>query len=174
MIESTFDPCLLHTIQMESTESIDQTFTNRFGVIGIQTDDTLILADDEFATLEENELARAHLTFKRREKLNLTTPIKFNGGLITLADDDNTLLLTQSKQFDQIRLINLTSPVNLTSSRGEIRKMVTPKDQYIAQRTRDAYIATVSQPEASFDLSFAAQIINPKEEDAKRLNQRLQ
>jgi hypothetical protein len=32
----------------------------------------------------------------------------------------------------------------------------------------------VSQPEASFDFLFGAQVINPKEEDAKRLNQRLQ
>ncbi len=164
MIESTFDSCLLHT-EIEFMH---------FGVIDIQTDDTLILADDEFVTLEENELARAHLTFKRREKLNLITSIKFNDELIILADDDNTLLLTQSKQFDQIRLINLSFSINLTSSRGKIRKMITLKDQYIAQRARDVYIATISQLEASFDLSFAAQTINLKEEDAKRLNQRLQ
>jgi hypothetical protein len=164
MIESTFDSCLLHI------EFI------HFGVIDIQTDDTLILADNEFVTLEENELTRAHLTFKRRQKLNLITSIKFNDELIILANDDNDkfLLLTQSKQFDQIKLINLSSSINLTSSREEIRKMITFKDQYIAQRARDAYIATISQFEASFDLSFAVQIINLKEEDAKRLNQRLQ
>jgi hypothetical protein len=52
--------------------------------------------------------------------------------------------------------------------------MITLKDQYIVQRARDAYIATISQFEASFDFSFAAQIINLKEEDVKRLNQRLQ
>jgi hypothetical protein len=164
MIESTFDSCLLH---IES---------NHFEVIDIQTDDTLILADDEFVTLEENELARAHLTFKRREKLNLITSIKFNDELIILVDDDNDkfLLLTQSKQFDQIKLINLSFSINLTSSREEIRKMITLKNQYVAQRARGAYIATISQFKASFDLSFAAQTINFKEEDAKRLNQRLQ
>ena len=64
--------------------------------------------------------------------------------------------------------------MDLVSSRGKIRKAVTPKDQYVAQRARGAYIATVSQPEAAFDLSFAAQVINPKEEDAKTLNKRLQ
>jgi hypothetical protein len=177
MVESTFDPCLLHTIQTESTKSINQSnSTSHFGIVGLQTDDTLILADDEFAALEEKKLARAHLTSKKREKLNLIIPIKFNGGLITLANDDNdkSLLLTQPKQFDQIRLIDVKTPVDLISSRGEVRKMITPKDQYIAQRARGAYIATVSQPEASFDLSFAAQTINPKEKDAKRLNQRLQ
>jgi hypothetical protein len=170
MIESIFDFCLLHIIQIEFALN----FINQFEVIDIQTDDTLILANDEFVALEENELARAHLTFKRREKLNLITSTKFNDELIILTDDDNILLLTQSKQFDQIRLINLSFSINLTSSRGEIRKMITLKDQYIVQRARDAYIATISQFEASFDLSFAAQIINFKEEDAKRLNQRLQ
>jgi hypothetical protein len=170
MIESTFDSCLLHI-----------EFINHFELVDLQTDDTLILADDEFVALEEKELARAHLTSKRREKLNLIISIKFNDELIILANDDNanndndkSLLLIQSKQFDQIKLINLSFSINLTSSREEIRKMITFKNQYVAQRARDAYIATISQFEASFDLSFAAQTINLKEEDAKRLNQRLQ
>jgi hypothetical protein len=147
-------------------------FINHFEVINIQTDDTLILANDEFVTLEENELARARLTFKKRKKLISTSSIKFNDDLIFLFD--NFLLLIQSKQFDQIKLINLSFSINLTSSREEIRKMIILKNQYVAQRTRDVYIATISQFEASFDFSFAAQTINLKEEDAKRLNQRLQ
>ena len=48
------------------------------------------------------------------------------------------------------------------------------KDQYVAQRVQGAYIATVCQPEAAFDLSFAAQFIGTKEEHAKALNKRLQ
>jgi hypothetical protein len=140
----------------------------------LPTDDTLILVNDEFVALKENELIRAHLTFKKREKLNLIISIKFNDELIILTNDDNALLLTQSKQFDQIKLINLSSSINLTSFREEIRKMIILKDQYVVQRARDAYIATISQFEASFDLSFAAQIINSEEKNAKRLNQRLQ
>jgi hypothetical protein len=175
MIESIFDFCLLHIIQIEFAELINQlNFINHFEVIDIQTDDTLILADDEFAALEEKKLVRAHLTSKKREKLNLITSIKFNDELIFLADKNNSLLLTQPKQFDQIRLIDVKTPIDLISSRDEVRKMITSKDQYIVQRAREAYIATVSQSEASFDFFFDAQIINLKEEDAKRLNQRLQ
>jgi hypothetical protein len=162
MIESTFDSCLLHI------EFI------LFEIVGLQTDDTLILADDEFVALEENELARAHLTSKKREKLNLITSIKFNDELIILTDNDNFLLLTQSKQFDQIRLIDVKISIDLTSSRDEIRKMITSKDQYIVQRARRVYIAIVSQSEASFDFFFDAQIINSKKDDAKHLNLRLQ
>jgi hypothetical protein len=160
MIESTFDSCLLHI------EFI------HFEIVDIQTNDTLILADDEFVTLEKNELARARLTFKKRKKLISTISIKFNDDLIFLFD--NFLLLIQSKQFDQIKLINLSFSINLTSFREEIRKIIILKNQYVAQRARDVYIATISQFEASFDFSFATQIINLKEEDAKRLNQRLQ
>ncbi len=71
-------------------------------------------------------------------------------------------------------MINLSSSINLISFRGEIRKIITLKDEYVAQRARDVYIAMISQFEASFDLSFAAQIINSKEKNAKLLNQRLQ
>jgi hypothetical protein len=141
--------------------------------VRLQTDDTLILANDDFVTLEENELARAHLTFKRREKLNLIISIKFNNELIILINDDNVLLLIQSKQFDQIRLIDVKISIDLTSSRDEIRKMITSKDQYVVQRAKEVYIVIVSQSEASFDFFFDAQIINSKKDNAKRLNQRL-
>jgi hypothetical protein len=161
MIESIFDLCLLHI-----------KFINHFEVIDLQTDDTLILEDDEFVAFKENELTRAHLTFKKREKLNLVTSIKFNDELIILVNNDNVILLTQSKQFDQIKLINLSFSVNLINFREEIIKIITLKHQYVAQRARDIYIATISQFKASFDLSLAAQIINLK--NAKRLNQRLQ
>jgi hypothetical protein len=136
----------------------------------------LFLADDEFVALEENEIARACLTFKKREKLNLIISIKFNDELIILADDDNDkfLHLTQSKQFDQIRLINLSFSIDLISSRDEVKKLIILKDQYVAQRVKRAYIVIVSQFETSFDFSFDAQVINSKEKDAKRLNQRLQ
>jgi hypothetical protein len=54
-----------------------------------------------------------------------------------------------------------------------VRTALTPKDQYIAQRARGAYVASTCQPEASFDLSFAAQVTNPDKNDAMTLNKRL-
>ncbi|KAI1007326.1 hypothetical protein K3495_g907 [Podosphaera aphanis] len=47
------------------------------------------------------------------------------------------------------------------------------KAQYISQRALGAYVATVCQPEASFDLSRAAQITNPSINGAATLNKRL-
>jgi hypothetical protein len=83
-------------------------------------------------------------------------------------------MFNQSQKLKTLNQLIIRIIYQLISSRDEIRKMITPKDQYIAQRAREAYIVIVSQFEASFDLLFAAQIINLKEEDAKRLNQRLQ
>ncbi len=70
-------------------------------------------------------------------------------------------------------MIHLSS-IDLISSRDQIRKSMIFKNQYVTQRVRDAYIAILSQSEASFDLSVVAQIINSKEKDVKRLNKRLQ
>jgi hypothetical protein len=96
---------------------------------------------------------------KEREKPTQSTSIKFNGGHIKLEKD--SIILTQEWQCQNLRTVAMKM-MDLTSSRGEVRKAATPKDQYIAQRARGAYTATVCQPEAAFDLSFAAQVINPK------------
>lgn len=159
MNQSTYDPCLLYTN------------SNGFAIAGLQTDDTLLLADQTFAEAEQTGLQEAKFLAKERETLTQTTPIKFNGGYIR--QDGNSITLTQERQCQNLKLV-VTKVTDLTSSRGVIRKAATPKDQYIAQRARGAYIATVCQPEAAFDLSYAAQVINPKEEHAKQLNKRLQ
>jgi hypothetical protein len=139
----------------------------------MQTDDTLMLRDDRFAELEESELKKAKLMFKKREMLITLISIKFNDEMIII-DSSNTLLLNQLKQFNQIRLINMTISVDFIDSRSQIRKMITSKDQYVAQRARSAYIVIMTQSEASFDFFLIAQITNSKEEDAKRLNKRFQ
>jgi hypothetical protein len=71
-------------------------------------------------------------------------------------------------------LINISASIDLIDSRDQIRKMMTSKDQYVVQRARSAYIATMTQSKAAFDLSLAAQITNFKKKDAKRLNRRFQ
>ena len=47
------------------------------------------------------------------------------------------------------------------------------KHAYMEQRARGAYIATICQPEAAFDLSVAAQHQNPTEADVNALNKRI-
>jgi hypothetical protein len=158
--QSTFDPCLLHATGSD------------IGLVRLQTDDTLILASTTFAEREDMKLKEAGFALKERERLTESHPLKFNGGNITL--EGNALVLTQERQCANIQLV-MHYTKDLEGTRGKIRRSVLPTDQYVAQRARGAYVATVSQPEAAFDLSFAAQVTgNPNEADVRRLNKRLQ
>ena len=139
MDQSTYDPCLLQS-------------NKPFGIVGLQTNDTLFLADKTFVEAEQNELRKAKFMAKECEQLTVDTPLKFNGGLIQLVSDGITL--TQERQCKNLSPIS-TKLATSTGLRGATRTL-TLKDQYIAQRARGAYIALVCQPEASFDLSFAA------------------
>jgi hypothetical protein len=89
-MKSTYDSCLLHI-------SINQT---AFEIVEMQTDDTLMLADDRFADLKENKLVKAKLMFKSREKLTIFISIKFNDEVISRNEKNDSLILNQSKQFD--------------------------------------------------------------------------
>jgi hypothetical protein len=68
MATSTYDPCLLVT-----------TIKGGFGIVRMQTNDTIILADEPFSTLEENELLNAKFIAKSKEKLTPDSPLIFNG-----------------------------------------------------------------------------------------------
>jgi hypothetical protein len=46
-----------------------------------------------------------------------------------------------------------------------------PKGQYVAQQARGAYITTVCQPEAIYNFSVAAQVMNLTKEDEKKLKE---
>ena len=73
MTQSTYDPCLLYSARPKP-----------FGVVGLQTDDTLFLADDEFARQEALQLQKAGFLAKEREKLTATNSLKFNDGVIQM------------------------------------------------------------------------------------------
>jgi hypothetical protein len=158
MKQSTYDPCLLYNIKP-------------FGVVGLQTDDTLFVADVDFAKLEEQKLGRAQFLAKERDILTTTSPLKFNGGLIKLEPDGVTL--TQERQCKNLKPVR-KEPTSTTSSRGATRADLSTREQYIAQRARGAYIATVCQPEAAYALAVAAQSTETTPEDIKALNKRIQ
>ncbi|EED13533.1 conserved hypothetical protein [Talaromyces stipitatus ATCC 10500] len=158
---STYDPCLLHCIDP----------SNGFGIVGMQTDDTLILADNAFANREEKKIKAAKIQCKPRERLSPTNPLKFNSGLIS--ETAQGIMLSQERTCKLIQIVQ-EQHANMTSSRGKIRKNASPKEQYVSQRALGAYIASLTQPEATFDYAFAAQSTNPQKEDIKYLNKRLQ
>jgi len=81
MVTSSYDPCLLVT-----------TTKDAFGVVGMQTDDTLILGNKAFAQLEDEELGKAKLSAKPAEALSYETPLIFNGYILK-EDGDNIMLI---------------------------------------------------------------------------------
>jgi hypothetical protein len=80
MAISTYDPCLLVT-----------TIEDGFGIVKMQTDDTIILADEHFSTLEKNELLNAKFIVKSKEKLTSDSLLIFNGCVLT--QDGNIMSL---------------------------------------------------------------------------------
>ena len=69
---------------------------------------------------------------------------------------DNGITITQNRQIDKTTPLRLDKPVS--------------KTDFIAQRARGAYIASVCQPQASFTFSFSAQTPEPGLDYAKVLN----
>ena len=164
MQQSTYDSCLLYTNK------------KGFGVVRLQIDDTLILKDETFANVENFHFRKIKLFAKNRDQFIFQHSIKFNGVYIKQENSSKQKIffyLNQKRLCKNLRL--MTSQSNdLTSARDVIRKSVAFGNQYVVQRTKNAYITTLNQFEATFDFSFAVQVINPQKNDAKRLNKRIQ
>ncbi|KAF7570471.1 hypothetical protein PtrM4_104730 [Pyrenophora tritici-repentis] len=149
MATSTYDPCLL----------ITNSDTSIFGIVGMQTDDTLMLGTPAFSLLEEKKIQKAEFRSKPKSVLTPEIQLDFNGCTLTIDASKPILNLRQKGQGGKIKLVDVRAP-----DRAQ---------QYTEQRARGAYIASTCQPEASFDLSVAAQAQQPSDEDIKALNKRL-
>ena len=159
MVQSIYDPCLLYQ-------------SEPLGIVGLQIDDTLILADNAFVEAEKDAIKSAKIITKAQDHLTSTKPIKFNGTRIELEASED-LTLRQDTHVGGIELVKKFD-ASTTSSRGVVRTKLSSKDQYIAQRARGAYLASICQPEASFNLSYAAQSTEFSSDNISILNKRLQ
>lgn len=152
MMTSTFDPCLLVT-------DFDKAPNDEcFGVIAMQTDDTLILATSKFNDLEETKLAFANFVAKPKIKLTTDQKLQFNG--CTLIFSNGALTIRQKGQGTKLELI---------PEKDEDFQRIN-----VQQRVKGAYIASKCHQEASFNISKAAQNYNPDKFDCNELNKRLQ
>jgi hypothetical protein len=59
-----------------------------FGIVGIQTNNTLILRLKKFDTIEEEKLTKAKFSAKPKELLFLKTLLIFNGCILTQKKGD--------------------------------------------------------------------------------------
>ncbi|KLU86938.1 hypothetical protein MAPG_05945, partial [Magnaporthiopsis poae ATCC 64411] len=81
MVPSSYDPCLLYTT----------TGPNKFGITGMQTDDTLSFATQAFSQLEERKLHEAKFRAKAKTSLSHGHPLEFNGCKIQLQGENITI-----------------------------------------------------------------------------------
>jgi hypothetical protein len=58
----------------------------------MQTDDTLILGDNNFTKLKQDELEKAKLSAKPVDTLSYNTLLIFNGGILCIEGDDIILV----------------------------------------------------------------------------------
>lgn len=147
MRQSTYDPCLLITTDPKC-----------FGIVGMQIDDTIFLGDDAFSDRENKALDDEDLRAKPHEKLSSDNILNFNGSKIIWKD--NVITMVQKDQGERIKTKDTKSSQY--------------QHVYLEQRARGAYIASVCQPEATYDLSHAAQYQSPTITEVKALNKRLQ
>ena len=82
----------------------------------------------------------------------------FNGCKITVNED--SVMMQQKGQGDRLDLVKTGTDDT--------------QHQYVVQRARGAYIATICQPEAAFDYSMAARAKDPSPEEIAKLNKRIQ
>ena len=66
IIESIYNLCIFYSL-------------SSFGIVEMQTDNTLILADNNFASTKENAIRLAKIMTKDRKRLTFAHPLKFNG-----------------------------------------------------------------------------------------------
>jgi hypothetical protein len=91
-----FNPCFLIT-----TTGI------LFRIVGIYTDNIIILKDNQFLALKENKLIKVNLIIKLKKKFNLITLLLFNGCIFSL--NKNLIALHQKGQGKKINIININS-----------------------------------------------------------------
>ena len=159
MIESTYDSCLLYRHRF-------------FEIVGFQTDDIFMLANEKFATDEKNAITKTKFLIKSRSCLTTTETIKFNELKIEL-HFNNEIILRQKTHVDEISFIK-RSCISSISIRGVVRENLTIKNQYIVQKIKNAYLTSFCQFEISFDFSHAIQTINISKNDVISLNKKLQ
>ena len=105
MEQSTYDPCLLYSKQP-------------FGIVGLQTDDTLFVGTNDFAKAEQLKLHEAKFLAKECECLTINHDLKFNRGIIHT--DTTGITLIQERQYKNLRTVSMKNTTT-TSSRGTVR-----------------------------------------------------
>ncbi len=146
-------------------------------IVNMQIDDTLILADQSFAVVENEAIISSKIMIKTREQLISNNSLKFNDIKIERFDsiDQRIIYYRQKTHIQDVQLIQSIESI-IISARDKVRIKLVFRKQYVIQRTREIYLTFICQFEASFDLSHAAQFTDSTfcSDDVIAFNKRLQ
>ncbi len=129
-----------------------------------------MLIDLKFADAKEKAIVEVKIMTKSRKMLDLKISIKFNDTII--ARFENEIYLNQIIQIDHLQQIKKIN-ADTISSRDVIRLDLISKKQYVTQRIRDTYLASICQLETFYDLFVVAQSIDYFLNDIEILNNRI-
>lgn len=151
MVSAPHDMCLLYTRASANPKvgALPRAMTC------LQTDDTVSLANNEFLKLEKQ-----HATLFQSsplETLMENSTMTFNGAALKKENDNP--LLSAPKHVAKLKVV-------------EIEKA--PREDYVSQRERGAYIASVCRPDLSFRFPYATQFPEPKKKEFKALNKAIE
>jgi hypothetical protein len=153
------------------TDLKDDHLRTDMNIVDMQTDDIVILVDLNFAAAKEKAIIDVKIMTKLRDHLDSNSSLKFNDTIIERQEND--IYFRQISQSDHLQLIQNVD-IAIISSKNKVRLALISKEQYVTQRARDAYVASICQSKASFDLFLAAQSIEISSENITTLNKRLQ
>lgn len=129
-----------------------------FGISGLQTGNTLNVRTEVFMKKKETKIMEAKFKGKIRTILETGISGDCNGCCMTI--EAESIMVVQKNQAEKLVLINI---------KGNAKKQ-----QYVKQRARGAYIASIYQPEATFDYLIAIQSKKPNNKDITLLKKRIQ
>jgi hypothetical protein len=122
----------------------DSFLRTNMSIVNMQTNDILILIDSNFATAKKKAIIDAKIMTKSRDNLDSNFSLKFNDTIIERQEND--IYLRQISQFDHFQLIQDIN-IAIISFKNKIRLALISKEQYVTQRARDAYVASICQLE---------------------------
>jgi hypothetical protein len=100
MLTSTYNLCLLVTNSNADT----------FGIVSIQTNNTIMLRTTKFLLLKEKKLKKAQFRSKLKTVLTPNVQLEFNSCTLTMNANKVTLNLRQKGQGGKIRLVDIKAP----------------------------------------------------------------
>lgn len=106
----------------------------------MQTDNIIILADDNFNCIEKKTVKNTKIMTKNWEDLISAKSVNFNRAQIKL--DLNNIYLTKNSHVGGIFLVT-THDANCTNLKRITKKKLLHKKKYLAQRIKRVYIISI-------------------------------